>query len=403
MSGPQFVNIQTWARKANKGNHSVESIIAEALREEGFISHLDDPQPPRPIIGDPHAFRQIHADHVAARSTSVTLADGTEKTRAIRMDRQTMASIVLSYPVPVAAIDTDDKRAAYQAWEDRNVDWLRDTYGDQLKVVMAHADETQPHIHAWILPDDPSADATTLHPGKTIKKQVEAQAKADGIVPREAVKLGNEAYKAVMAEWQDSYHAAVSLRLGLTRSGPLRRRVSRKQWKAEKATAKANAAALQKAEEAKVEVAEIEDKKRQIDAAARKLVIAQQKIDERKGSIADLEKAAEEKAERLISKAHAEVAKIIAGADAEAAKIIAGADAVAHEANMQAMKVAQEVHDHREGLKGVTAAIRSLVLKFGKVMGIGVDARDLGRDLLKIERALSAAEKSGPQADRPEI
>lgn len=303
-----------------------------------------------------------------------------------------MASIVLSYPVPVAAIDTDDKRAAYQAWEDRNVDWLRDTYGDQLKVVMAHADETQPHIHAWILPDDPSADATTLHPGKTVKKRVEAEAKAAGIEPREAVKLGNEAYKATMAEWQDSYHAAVSVDLGLTRSGPKRRRLSRDQWKAEKATAKANAAVLQRAEEAKAEVAEIDSKKRQIDAETRKLVVAQQKIDERKGSIADLEKAAENKAERLISKAQA-----------EARKIIANADAVAYQANMDAMRVAQEVHDQREVLKGLTSAIRGLVLKFARVMGVGVEARDLGRDLLKIERALSAAEQPRPQTDWPEI
>ena len=121
------------------------------------------------------------------------MADGTEKTRAIRSDRHTMASIVMSYPVPHAAIKTDEDRAALARWEKRNLDWLRDTYGDQVKVVLAHEDEAQPHMHAWLLADDPGADATTLHPGKQAKKHAEAQAKADGLEPREAVKLGNRA------------------------------------------------------------------------------------------------------------------------------------------------------------------------------------------------------------------
>lgn len=36
-------------------------------------------------------------------------------------------------------------------------------------------------------------------------------------------------------------------------------------------------------------------------------------------------------------------------------------------------------------------------------MGVGVEARDLGRDLIKIEQALSAAEQPRPEAHGPEI
>lgn len=169
------------------------------------------------------------------------MKNGTETVRSIRQDRHTMASIVMSYPVPRVAIVTEEARQKLAAWERRNIEWLQQAYGDQLRVVMAHEDESQPHLHAWLLPDDPGADATTLHPGKIAKKAAEADAKAKGQAPREAVKAGNRALKAAMTEWQDTYYHAVGAPEGLTRTGPLRRRLTREQWKSEKAAAKATA------------------------------------------------------------------------------------------------------------------------------------------------------------------
>lgn len=241
MSGPQFIHIQTWSAKPNKGGQSIAQVIAEVMRDPEYAGHVETPAPPRPLIGDPSTFAADHAVHVAARSTVATMRDGSERVRAIRSDRHTMASIVMSYPVPRSAIVTDDARAAFARWEAAHVAWLSDTYGDQLRVVVAHDDELHPHLHAWLLPDDPGADATTLHPGKMAKKAAEAEAKQEGLAPREAVKLGNRALKEAMTAWQDAYHEAVGAPLGLTRSGPKRRRLSREQWKAEKATAQAHA------------------------------------------------------------------------------------------------------------------------------------------------------------------
>ena len=240
MSGPQFAHIQTWSRKPNKAGQSIDHVIAEANRDPEFSMHVENPAPPRVLLGNPATFAADHAAHVAARSTIAIMADGSEKSRAIRNDRHTMASIVMSYPVPRSAIVTDEAKAKLAAWEKRNLDWLREKYGGQLRVALAHDDETHPHLHAWLLPDDPGADATTLHPGKVAKKDVEARAKAENVENREAVKLGNRALKAAMTVWQDEYHAAVGVPEGLTRSGPKRRRLSREQWNAEKATAKAH-------------------------------------------------------------------------------------------------------------------------------------------------------------------
>lgn len=268
MSGPQFAHLQTWSLKPNAAGQSIEQIIAEANRDPEFSLHVDAPEPPRILLGDPSNFAVEHADHIAARSTPVKLADGSKKRRAIRTDRHTMLSIVMSYPVPRSAIITDQEKIKLAAWEKRNFDWLREKYGDQLRVVLAHDDEAHPHLHAWILPDDPGADATTLHPGKVAKKLIEAKAKADGVENREAVKMGNRALKQAMTGWQDEYHASVGMHEGLTRSGPKRRRLSRSQWQAEKATAKANFAALERAVQAeKATELAINDRKCEEDRA----------------------------------------------------------------------------------------------------------------------------------------
>lgn len=244
MSGPQFAHIQTWSRKPNKVGRSVEQIIGEGTRDPTYSQHVEMAKPPRILKGDPSSFSAQHDAHIASRATVARLADGTKRHRSIRTDRHTMASIVMSYPVPYAAIISEEAIRKLRAWEARNLAWLTETYGDQVRVVFAHDDEPYPHIHAWLLPDDPGADAATLHPGKIAKREAEAKAKEKGMPARAAVSAGNAALRDAMTIWQDAYHEAVGAPEGLTRSGPLRRRLSRSQWQAEKATAAANAAAL---------------------------------------------------------------------------------------------------------------------------------------------------------------
>lgn len=265
MSGPQFVHVQTWSRKPNPAGQSVAQIIAEATRNPEYSGHVDDPLPPRVLLGDPSTFQAEHDAHVAARATVARLKDGSERVRSIRKDRHTMATVVMSYPVPRAAITTAEDRAALERWERRNIDWLRDRYGDQLRVVLAHDDEEHPHIHAWLLPDDPGADATTLHPGKVAKKRVEEEEKAAGTLPREAVKAANRALREAMTLFQDEYYHAVGAPEGLTRTGPRRRRLTRQQWKAEKAAAAATAVSLERASHADELVAEIDRDRQSLD------------------------------------------------------------------------------------------------------------------------------------------
>lgn len=295
MAGPQFANIQTFARKTNKAGNSVAQIIGEATRDPEYSTHVDDPTPPRVLFGDPDDFAKQHDAHIEARATVVKMADGTDALRAIRKDRHTMASIVMSYPVPRVAIISDDDKARLERWERRNLAWLGKTYGDQLKVVLAHEDEEHPHIHAWLLADDPGADATTLHPGKIAKKRAEAEAKARGEEPRTAVKLGNGAYREAMRQWQQEYYEAVGAPEGLTRTGPGRRRLSRKQWADEKRAAQVAAATMARAAEAEAQAFEV--------------------VEDAKSQAVEIRAGAEAQVERITKKAEAVIAAVVALAD----------------------------------------------------------------------------------------
>lgn len=258
MPGPVFIHYQTYSTKPNAAGNSVAQVIAEALRRGEYVRHVADPQPPRIIHGDAEAFEQTHADHVAERATEVKRKGKTHR-RAIRADRHTLATVVASYPLTHEQIAAggDEARAHHAAWERDTIAWVRDRHGDQLKVVIAHDDESHSHIHFWLLPDDVEARADTLHPGKVAKRIAEDVARASGASDRDAVKAGNDALKIAMRETLDAYHREVGEPLGMTRDGPKRRRLTRAQWQAEKAEAVRLAAALRRAEGAEAQAAKI--------------------------------------------------------------------------------------------------------------------------------------------------
>jgi hypothetical protein len=409
MSGPQFAHIQTWSRKPNAAGQSIEHVVAEANRDPEFSTHVENPAPPRVLLGNPATFAADHVAHVAARSTTVIMADGSQKSRAIRNDRHTMASIVMSYPVPRSAIVTDEAKAKLAAWEQRNLDWLREKYGDQLRVVLAHDDETQPHLHAWLLPDDPGADATTLHPGKVAKKEVEATAKADGVENREAVKLGNRALKAAMTIWQDEYHAAVGVPEGLTRSGPKRRRLSREQWQAEKATAKAHKTALERAEaaQASVETADLhviaaEARVGEIDARDTATTENARTLEKIHGSVMRREEQLGPREDAVAARERqfeSAAAKIIATATAEAQEVTNKANKLMAVTQAECLKMAEMAHEERRKIGRFMKRVRNVVVRIGSALGLDLIGKDLMRDLASIEEDLVAAENPAPEAD----
>jgi hypothetical protein len=270
MSGPQFLHIQSYSRKANKVGQNVQQILGEVARLPEFSQHVEIPQPPNLIYGlTPEEVRRKHDEIVQAGCVEVTLKDGTTAQRSIRKDRHTLLTAVASYPLLTRqVIDGSRDRTNYENWRELNVCWLIETFGERLVSIVEHTDEMHPHIHAFILPlGDPSCSARHLNPAWKSKEEAETFARDGGKPPKEAVKLGNLAYRARGRELQDQYFTKVGLPSGLTRIGPKRERLSRKQWKQRKEQAQRDAVLLRQMQGRVESIAEIEA---QFDAYADK-------------------------------------------------------------------------------------------------------------------------------------
>ena len=258
MAGFQFLHIETYSRKADKGGRTVSNVLDEAERRPGSCEHVEHPGEPEVVFGyGLDAVRAQHDDRVAEARSEV--AGG--KPRKLRTDQHTLLTAVMSHPVTMDQVRDDQATAAEVAvWQVRSIDWVRATWGDRLVSVVRHSDEGHPHLHAYLLSDSPGMKAKALHPGCSAKDTAKAEALAAGADARGANGRGDAAYKCAMRTMQDSYWEAVGLPSGLARLGPGRRRLDRGAWKAEQDVVTATAVALRVSEEAQAATADAQAK-----------------------------------------------------------------------------------------------------------------------------------------------
>jgi hypothetical protein len=272
--GFQFIHLESWSRKADDKGRSVAFIFDEASRKPVASVHVPEPEPPTVIYG--LDVEEVRAMHDAAAAVATTTVKG--KPRKIRLDQKTLHTVVASHPHTVAEVRADAKKAnEVREWERLTVAWLKDQYGPALKSVIRHTDEQQWHIHAYVLPThDRELKAQAYHPGVVAKRAIKAAGARPGEDGKALNKRADFAYKAAMRDWQDSYHEAVAVPCGLTRLGPARRRLTREEWKAEQAQAKALKNAVERAAVVKRQGQAYIDRTR-ADAAAIKADAAQVK------------------------------------------------------------------------------------------------------------------------------
>lgn len=171
------------------------------------------------------------------------------RTRAVRSTQHTLLTIIASHPVQVdEARSCPEKARQVREWETLTVRWLKAKYGSKLISVIRHTDEPQCHLHAYVLPEDSMCKASLLHPGLSAKNTVMAAENEDAKAQN---KLGDQAYKTAMREWQDDYYRDVGSRCGLARLGPQKRRLTRAEWHAEKQQALALKETLDRAVQVK--------------------------------------------------------------------------------------------------------------------------------------------------------
>lgn len=210
---PQFIHLETYARKPDKQGRSVAFVLAEAAREPWACYHVVQPRPPTILHGlHPAEVRSRHDQ----RAASVRIQTSTGL-RALRQDQHTLLTVVASF---------HRKGRDYEGWERDTLKWLQVRYGSQLTSVIRHTDESHPHLHAYVLPDDPAMRARRLHPG--------ALAKDTALQNGATNRAGDAAYRAAMSDLQDTYWLEVCAALGIRRFGFSRRRMTRAEWHKEK-------------------------------------------------------------------------------------------------------------------------------------------------------------------------
>ncbi len=244
--GYQFVHLESFCRKGDDKGRSTSFVLAEARRDPAASVHVANPAPPVVVFGV--GVAEVEALHdAAAEAARTTPKKGTP--RKLRQDHKTLHTVIASHPYTMEEVRADPaKRAEVEVWEKRTIGWLRSQYGDDLKSVVRHEDESHYHIHAYVVAtDDPEMRALRHHPGVVAKRAAMAAGPSDGEDSKSLSKRADREYKAAMRAWQDSYHETVGVPCGLARLGPRRRNLPRGEWQRETAQAKALQAALDRA------------------------------------------------------------------------------------------------------------------------------------------------------------
>ncbi|RYF50321.1 MAG: hypothetical protein EOO38_05945 [Cytophagaceae bacterium] len=220
--GYQFVHVESYARKAGKGKageHSLDTIAAEADRLPDNSPHVITPKPPKLLYG-------VSAVEVAEIAKS--WADNSKDSRGhkLRQDGLCLLAGVISVP---------DEFEEWKAYKKESFKWLKDKYGDRLRSVIEHTDENHRHIHFYVVPNL-GERFEDIHQGKKAASEVKNLV-CDEKDPANKKGAQNTAYTEAMRAYQDEFSNRVAMGFGLTKIGPGRRRLTRSEWHQEKSQA----------------------------------------------------------------------------------------------------------------------------------------------------------------------
>ena len=245
-----FAHVEVYARKRSATKRSVGEVLAEARRDPGSCSHIENPM--KPAIMGGKGLDEVERIHDKNAGDAV-VATGNGQYRKLRQDTPTLFTAVFSYPVPSEIVNTDmEKARAFRAWVVDTVAWIgKDTKNRGGKVLSAvlHRDERFPHLHVYAIHESGRADL--LHPGRAAKAETVARMLSAGATKAQANKGGNNTYRQTMRLWLDRYWHDCASRHAQTRTGPQRKRLTRKEWTEAKAEAQLLSARIREAEEMK--------------------------------------------------------------------------------------------------------------------------------------------------------
>lgn len=247
LSRAQYIN-KTWAARIQLekketiivGNRPIKAVawsaldlLCEAMRVDGHIPHVKNPKPPRIIFAYNDEIRENPlkvADLADAWAQSVKEVTG----RAHQRNSPVMAGVVFSLPKEM--IDQ------WPAFRDASVKWMKEKYGERLKLVIEHEDEENPHAHCYLISNfGVNADGKPF--SEPFGAVHEGYAESRSARRKAIEKLGNNAvtkkgkgytkgattraaFKDAMKDYQDRFYYDVARHFNLTRLGPQMKKLS---------------------------------------------------------------------------------------------------------------------------------------------------------------------------------
>lgn len=209
----QFMHVELYSReepakktinKSKNLNHqsdvrttTVGGVLSEMKREEGFTSHLERVDAPQVLYGSIDALERSIERYEAEFKTT----DKNGKEKKLRKD----ACILLA---GVVSLDRADEEI-WEEYKKSSIEYLKNKYGENLKCVVEHTDETNPHFHFYVV-GNKDQDLNLLHDGKLAVSKLAKEDKK---------KLHQTAYTEAMIKFQDDFYVQVSNKFGLSRTG----------------------------------------------------------------------------------------------------------------------------------------------------------------------------------------
>lgn len=209
----QFMHVELYSReepakktinKSKNINHksdvrttTVNGVLSEMKREEGFTSHLEAIAAPEVLYGSISDLERSIERYEAEFKTT----DKNGKEKKLRKD----ACILLA---GVVSLDRADEEI-WEEYKKSSIEYLKNKYGENLKCVVEHTDETNPHFHFYVVGNQ-KQDLNLLHDGKLAVSKLAKEDKK---------KLHQTVYTEAMIKFQDDFYTKVSNKFGLSRTG----------------------------------------------------------------------------------------------------------------------------------------------------------------------------------------
>lgn len=191
----QFAHTESFSLNKNPKSKKtdVAGVCGEVTRSPGFCDHVDEVEKPDLIYGINPLELQTK---ITVRFKQLKKESKGSGVAGPRKDRLVLTAGIFSYP----GTETDE---TFYEWQADCVDYLKKEYGDNLKSVVAHYDESHPHLHFLLCDLKTLRVDGGLDPAKTAQHEFRQLKKEVTVSQFDALKA-----------FQDRFHAQVGVKYG---------------------------------------------------------------------------------------------------------------------------------------------------------------------------------------------